>query len=45
MSVPEKAMAYQHNKTALVSTNLDQYAHILVLAKQLDLILGRIQHG
>ncbi len=32
-------MAYQHNKTALTSANLDQCTCILALAKQLDLML------
>jgi hypothetical protein len=39
MSDPQKAMAYQENKMALASTNLDQRAHILALAKRLDLML------
>jgi hypothetical protein len=39
MSDPEKAMAYQQNKTALASTNLDQRTRILALAKRLDLML------
>ncbi len=32
-------MAYQQNKTALASTNLDQRTHILVLTKHLNLML------
>jgi hypothetical protein len=39
ISDPEKAMAYQQNKTALASTDLDQRKHILALAKRLDLML------
>ena len=39
MSDPEKAMAYQQSKTALASANLDQCAHILPLARHLDLML------
>jgi hypothetical protein len=35
----EKALAYQHNWTALASANLDQRAQILVLAERLDLML------
>jgi hypothetical protein len=36
---PKKAMAYQHNKTALASTDLDQQARILTLADRLELML------
>jgi hypothetical protein len=32
MSDPEKAMAYQHNKTAFASADLDKCACIFVLA-------------
>jgi hypothetical protein len=39
MSDPKKAMAYQQNKTALTSTDLDQRARILALAERLDLML------
>jgi hypothetical protein len=39
MSDPEKTMAYQQNKTALASADLDQRAHILALAKHLNLML------
>ncbi len=39
MTDPKKAMAYQHNKTALASADLDQRAHILTLADRLDLML------
>jgi hypothetical protein len=39
MSDPKKAMAYQQNKTALASADLDQRAPILALAKCLDLML------
>jgi hypothetical protein len=39
MSDLEKAMAYQQNKMALASANLDQQAHILALAKRLNLML------
>ena len=39
MSDPEKAMAFQQNKTALVSAKLDQKARILALADRLDLML------
>ncbi len=39
MSDPEKAMAYQQNKTALASADLDQQARILALAKRLDHML------
>ena len=36
---PEKAMAFQQNKTALASAELDQKARILALADWLDLML------
>ena len=36
---PEKAMAFQQNKTALASAGLDQKARILALADRLDLML------
>ena len=36
---PEKAMAFQQNKTALASTELNQKARILALADRLDLML------
>jgi len=39
MSDPEKAMAFQQNKTALASANLDQKERILALADWLDLML------
>ena len=39
MSDPEKAMAYQQNKTALSSADLDQKERILALADRLDLML------
>jgi hypothetical protein len=39
MTDPEKAMAYQHNKTALASADLDQCARILTLAVRLNLML------
>ena len=39
MSDPEKAMAFQQNKTALASAELDQKARILALADRLDLML------
>jgi hypothetical protein len=39
MSDPQKAMAYQQNKMALASANLDQRARILALAKRLNLML------
>ncbi len=40
MADPEKAMFFQKNKTALASADLDQKAHILALADQLDLMLS-----
>ncbi len=39
MSDPEKSMAFQKNKTALASANLDQKVPILTLADCLDLML------
>ncbi len=39
MTDPEKALACQHNWTALASADLDQWVHILALAEQLDLML------
>ncbi len=39
MSDPEKAMAYQQNRTALTTADLNQRARILALAEQLDLML------
>ena len=36
---PEKAMAFQQNKTALASAELNQKACILALADRLDLML------
>ena len=39
MSDPEKAMAFQQNKTALASAELNQKARILALVDQLDLML------
>ena len=39
MSDPEKAMAFQQNKTALASAELDQKARILAMADRLDLML------
>ena len=39
MTNPEIALAYQHNKTALASADLDQRACILTLAERLDLML------
>ena len=39
MTDPEKAMAFQENKTALASADLDQKARILTLADRLDLML------
>ncbi len=32
MSDPEKALAFQHNRTALAGADLDQHAQILTLA-------------
>ena len=39
MADPEKAMAFQKNKTALASADLDQKVRILALADRLDLML------
>ncbi len=39
MSDPEKALAFQHNRTALAGADLDQRARILTLADQLNLML------
>jgi hypothetical protein len=39
MTDPKKALAYQHNKTALASADLDQRARILTLADRLNLML------
>ena len=39
MSDPEKALAYQQNRTALATADLDQRARILALAERLDLML------
>ena len=39
MSDPEKAMAYQQNRTALATADLDQRARILALVERLDLML------
>jgi hypothetical protein len=39
MADPEKAMAFQQNKTALASADLDQMERILALADRLDLML------
>ncbi len=39
MSDPEKALAFQHNRTALAGADLDQRAQILTLADQLNLML------
>jgi hypothetical protein len=39
MSDPEKAMAFQKNKTALASADLDQKVRILALADHLDFML------
>ncbi len=39
MSDPEKAMAFQQNKTALASADLDQKERILALADCLDLMM------
>jgi hypothetical protein len=39
MTDPEKTMAFQQNKTALASADLNQKACILALADQLDLML------
>jgi hypothetical protein len=39
MSDPEKALAFQHNRTALAGADLDQRAQILTLANRLNLML------
>ncbi len=39
MTDPKKALAYQHNKTALASDDLDQRVRILTLADRLNLML------
>ncbi len=39
MTDPKKALAYQHNKTALASADLVQHARILTLADRLNLML------
>jgi hypothetical protein len=39
MSDPEKALAFQHNRTALAGADLDQRARILTLADRLNLML------
>jgi hypothetical protein len=39
MSDPEKALAFQHNRSALASSDLDQRARILTLADRLNLML------
>ena len=39
MSDPEKALAFQHNRTALASADLDQRARILTLADRMNLML------
>jgi hypothetical protein len=39
MTDPKKALAYQHNKTALASTDLNQHTCILTLADRLNLML------
>ncbi len=39
MSDPEKALAFQHNRTALASADLDQHVRILTLADRLNLML------
>jgi hypothetical protein len=39
MTDAEKALAFQHNKTALASVNLDQHACLLTLAYRLNLML------
>ncbi len=39
MSDPEKTMAYQQNRTALATADLDQHARILALAERLNLML------
>jgi hypothetical protein len=39
MSDPEKVLAFQQNRTAFATANLDQRARILALTKRLDLML------
>jgi hypothetical protein len=39
MTNAEKAMAFQHNKTTLLSANVNQRARILTLADRIDLML------
>jgi hypothetical protein len=39
MTDSKKALAYQHNKTALASADLDQCTRIFTLAERLDLML------
>jgi hypothetical protein len=39
MSDPEKALAFQHNRTALAGADLDQRARISTLADRLNLML------
>ena len=39
MSDPEKALAFQHNRTALAGTDLNQRAIILTLANRMNLML------
>ena len=39
MSDPEKALAFQHNRTALAGADLDQRARILTLADRMNLML------
>ncbi len=43
MSDPEKALAFQHNKTALAGADLDQRAQILTLADRLNLMLTAVR--
>jgi hypothetical protein len=38
MSDPKKALAFQHNRTALAGADLDQHARILTLADRLNLM-------
>ena len=42
MTNPEKAMAFQQNKTALASANLNQKVRILAHADRLDLMLTAV---
>ena len=39
MSDPEKALAFQHNRTALACADLDQHVRILTLADRMNLVL------